>query len=520
MRPDPKAWVGKTVGGVYRIERHVASGGFADVYQAWHEELETPVALKMRRPVEAKGSESQQLRNEDYAFAHFKTEAILGFRLRDPHVVRVLDFRLEAKAEYLVMEWLDGNSLRNVQDGRPMYWRRAAELTAAAADAVASLHASGWFHRDIKPDNFMVVGDGGQERVVLIDLGLVRHRPLEEPIMSQLADPTNFFIPCTPGYCAPEVFSLWGQPIAESPFTEASEVFALGCTLFKLLTDRLPWPGNTPHQQQAEIGAGTRPARPAEFGVRLPAELEQLVMRTLDSDPSRRPSSAAELAQQLRRLLMPSRPAEAAPTARAPEPTPPPAAVTGLRAPVVPSPALARSSATTARPPAVPPSPSSAPVAPVRGLRLGVGLLSASLLGSLILFVTFALQQRFGPLPTATTVQLQPELVHGPVPTRLPIVLPPSIPSTAPSSKEPATDAVIAPLAKASRSKRQQLEGEQLEEALRRCPSAPSGLVMFEIRGGQLQTIELEPFVATDAWHACAAKRLRGLKDGQHALRL
>ncbi|WP_434423107.1 serine/threonine-protein kinase [Nannocystis pusilla] len=282
--------MGRTLGGVYRIKRHVATGGFANLYEGWHEVLETPVAVKVRRMVGVDGDPEGFARNDDYCFAHFKTEAILGFRLRDPHVVRVLDFRLEAKVEYLVMEWLEGKSLQVLADGRPMYWRRAVELMAKAADAVASLHAAGWFHRDIKPDNFMVLGGGDDdERVVLIDLGLVRQRPLAAPIVSQLAEPTAW-IAHTPGYCAPEVYAqIKEKKIETSPFTEASEVFALGVTLYKLLTGRIPWDGHTAQQQQAEIADGSPPIPLSRLGTHVPTELDHLLQRALGTDPARRP---------------------------------------------------------------------------------------------------------------------------------------------------------------------------------------------------------------------------------------
>nr|WP_276599911.1 serine/threonine-protein kinase [Nannocystis sp. ILAH1] len=519
VRPDPKQWVGKTVGGVYTIKRHVASGGFAEVYEAWHNELDTPVAVKMRRPVGREtDSASQNARTEDYAFAHFKTEAILGFRLRDPNVVRVLDFRLEAKAEYLVMEWLDGQSLRDLQDGRPMYWRRATELTAAAAEAVASLHEKGWFHRDIKPDNFMVVGDGADERVVLIDLGLVRHRPLEAPIMSQLAEPTGW-IPYTPGYCAPEVYARSGQPIEESPFTEASEVFALGVTLFKLLTARMPWPGTTAQAQQVEIALGVVPSRPSEFGVRLPTDLENLVMRAIGGDPAQRPASAAELGRQLRRLLEPSARKAAVPTARAPEPTPPAPAltpVTGLGVPIGPSPALARSSATTARPPVLPPPSTPAPPRP----WVLVASLGFTVLFACTLLAVFLLP----PDVTSTTAQrLDAQQLDAfepvPVPTLIPVVQPAAAPAPA-SPTVVTTPSPPTPTLPAARELSEGEKRQKFEARLRRCPDAPSGLVMVEMRGGRLRTIELEPYVRTDPWHACAAQKLRGLADGQHALRL
>jgi len=475
VKPDPKALAGKTLGGVYRIKRHIAAGGFADLYEGWHEELETPVAVKVRREAGEVGREpGESARNEDYLFAHFKTEAILGFRLRDPHVVRVLDFRLEAKVEYLVMEWLEGKSLQSLADGRPMYWRRAVELMAKAADAVASLHAAGWFHRDIKPDNFMVIGDGEDERVVLIDLGLVRQRPLATPIVSQLAEPTAW-IAHTPGYCAPEVYAQVGQKITTSPFTEASEVFALGVTLYKLITARIPWSGHTPQQQQVEIAVGTPPIPPTEFGIRLPPELEQLLQRTLGADPSQRPDSAQAFARELRRVLVPSKPLPDVATARPPE------AGSNRRI---------DAARVGARPVASPASAS-------RAWHLLRWTPLALLLG--LAFVLLS-----SPTPLPSQLVTSDDFARAPVPEPIEIVQPDA------PRREAASPIVPPPLR----------PRPSLADQLRRCPGAPSGAVVFEIRGGRLVRVDFEPLHDDDAWHHCAARHLRGAKDGRRTVTL
>ncbi|WP_170136030.1 serine/threonine-protein kinase [Nannocystis exedens] len=475
--------MGRTLGGVYRIKRHVAAGGFADLYEGWHEELETPVAVKVRRAVGLDGDPEAVARNDDYCFAHFKTEAILGFRLRDPHVVRVLDFRLEAKVEYLVMEWLEGKSLQVLADGRPMYWRRAVDLMAKAADAVASLHAAGWFHRDIKPDNFMVLGGGeDDERVVLIDLGLVRQRPLAAPIVSQLAEPTAW-IAHTPGYCAPEVYAQVKQKrIETSPFTEASEVFALGVTLYKLITGRIPWVGHTAQQQQDEIALGSPPIPLSQLGTRVPPELEQLLLRALGSDPSQRPSSAQAFARELRRVLVPSKPLPEVATARPP-------AADERREAGESSPRMA-----AAPPPAK-------PARPRRSLlRWAPVVLLLALGGSLVLALGWSLGWQVPAAPAELRVDEAPAPSPAPSPVivTVPDATPAPSPAPPPSTRRRTT----------------------LVEQLRRCPGAPSGMVALEIRGGRLVAVDFEPLRADDEWHQCAAKRLLGAKDGQRIVNL
>ncbi|WAS92467.1 serine/threonine protein kinase [Nannocystis punicea] len=468
--------MGRTLGGVYRIKRHVAAGGFADLYEGWHEELETPVAVKVRRAIGLTGDSQDVARNDDYCFAHFKTEAILGFRLRDPHVVRVLDFRLEAKVEYLVMEWLDGKSLQVLADGRPMYWRRAVDLMAKAADAVASLHAAGWFHRDIKPDNFMVIGGGDDERVVLIDLGLVRQRPLAAPIVSQLAEPTAW-IAHTPGYCAPEVYAQVGQKITTSPFTEASEVFALGVTLYKLITGRIPWVGHTAQQQQAEIAGGSPPIPLSQLGTRVPPELEHLLLRALGSDPSQRPSSAQAFARELRRVLVPSKPLPEVATARPPEA------------------AQREDAGESPRRITAPPASPAKPVRPLGRLLRWAPLAFLLVLGWwLWLFVPA--------VPMELPVSDEPP--PSPAPSPVMMTVPDLAPAIASSSPPPASTR----------------RRPSLVDQLRRCPGAPSGTVALEVHGGLLVAIDSEPVRDDDAWHRCAARRLLGARDGLQIVNL
>lgn len=495
VRPDPKQLLGKTLGGVYQITRHVASGGFSEVYEALHVELETPVAIKVHRPPEpVDGNAAQTQMNDDYSFGHFKTEAILGARLRHPSVVRVLDFRSEAKCEYIVLEWLDGQSLGKLADGRAMHWRRAAELVAQACEAVAILHDAGWLHRDIKPDNFMVVRSvSGEETVVVIDLGLVRHQALAEPIVSALAEPTAW-ICHTPGYCAPEVYSKSGTKFTESPFSEASEVFALGVTLFRLVAGRLPWVAKEARLQQLALTVGEPPKTPAEFGVRLPTDLETLIMRAIAHDPASRPASAKELALALRRLLEPTKRVVA----------------TRIEAPPVSehrphlSPAIG-DDAVTAKPPTPRPNDALPVVAPAPAWRPPRWFWAPPLVLLALIVGELAV-----PLPARVAVE---DLVEpAPVPA---YVVRPAAPPTVPV--KPATaEPIDAPRPKLDVPRPR----PSLEQLLRTCAGAPVGPVVFEVRDQQLVSIDFEALVTSDPWHACAARRLAGTRDGRRVVDL
>lgn len=302
-----QALIGKTLGGAYRIMRLASSGGFAWVFEAQHEHLEARVAVKVLRP--------SRPELEDYNASHFEAEARLGAGLRHPGLARIFDFRREAKAEYIVMEWLRGDNLARIADGRPMAWRRAADLVAQACDALAAVHAAGFLHRDVKPDNLIVEpGPGERERVVLIDLGLARQRPSFEPLVPTLAEPTlqpTF----TPGYCAPEVFRAIGRGDPELPWSVASDVFAMGVTLYQLVAGRRPW------RDQEAIAAAEPPPALASFGIHAPRALEEIVGRALAADPERRYPTIDAFGQALVELLRPAAAARPAPHAGEPAPT-------------------------------------------------------------------------------------------------------------------------------------------------------------------------------------------------------
>ena len=187
---------------------------------------------------------------------------------------------------YLVMEYLDGESLRALGDRRALSRSAILAIAAQVARAVAALHAAGIVHCDIKPDNVFVVGDASSAAPLakVIDYGVARST--SDPPLADSA------IAGTPAFMAPEQW--YGAPVT------ASDVYALGCMLYELLVGRPVFSGSLPQMMTAHCEH--LPARPLVSCPELPPELDRLIMRMLAKEPGMRPSMT-DVDAELSRLL-------------------------------------------------------------------------------------------------------------------------------------------------------------------------------------------------------------------------
>lgn len=289
--------------GPYRLVRLAGSGAMGEVYQARDVELERWVAVK-RLQAHAADEHGQD------AAARLLNEARAAARLSHPHVAQVYRIGEDEGRPYIAMEWLDGVDLsRWVGDRGPMPWREAVKLVADAASALDAAHRAGLVHRDIKPSNLMRLHDG---TVKVVDFGLARSLYLPSDLTATGA------IVGTPAFMSPE------QCVGE-PASPLSDLYALACTLYFLLTGSAPYAaGGALRGLDGHVRQPFPDARRITPG--LPAELVRLIGLATAKVPADRGPGAGAWRAALMRLLAetPSTSAERAPPMPQPPPEPEP----------------------------------------------------------------------------------------------------------------------------------------------------------------------------------------------------
>lgn len=256
--------------GRYRVLEVLGAGGMGTVFRGYDPKLERPVALKIVRAA-AGGGRPQSER--------LLREAVTSARFNHPHIVAVYDVEEAPAGAFVAMEFVEGESLEVAIDtGGVLAPGDAAALGRAMALALATAHAAGVVHRDVKPANVLLGRDGA---IKVSDFGIAA-------LLGQGADGDRIF--GTPGFLAPEV-------LLAGAWSPAADLFALGVTLYYALTALLPFAGETPRALLAATLQGPTP-RPPRRGADA-AELEALVLALLDRDPRRRPPAAAAAAARL-----------------------------------------------------------------------------------------------------------------------------------------------------------------------------------------------------------------------------
>ncbi|MBK8012610.1 MAG: protein kinase [Deltaproteobacteria bacterium] len=264
----------------YRFEAHVASGAYAHVFRATHEVLPKTYAIKVLR---------SSYRTSVRALKRLQREA-RGLSVFDhPNLVTVLDFFLtDDGLPCMVMEYLEGTTLLHVMHAEGVLaLPRVALLSLGVASGLATVHANGMIHRDLKPGNLMLSGSGAGERVKILDFGLLRS--LEEGV-SRL---TNMHaLIGTPPYMAPEQIRQPWQ------VTAAADVYSLGVIMFRMLTGTNPFVGDTT-EAIVEQHLHKEPPPLDHFG-----GLGPLVSRMLSKRPEDRPS-AQDVAESIKAASLP-----------------------------------------------------------------------------------------------------------------------------------------------------------------------------------------------------------------------
>lgn len=250
-------------------------GGMGAVYQARHLGLDRIVAVKVLSAGRfASERELQQ----------FMTESRLPAHLEHPHIVRVYDFNHFQEQPYIVMEWVDGGSLSEHMKRTGRDPHVAAALMEKIARAVHYLHQHKVWHRDLKPSNILIDRRGEPK---IGDFGLAKR--IEDPDETRSARASG-----TPPYMAPELFDASGRP------SEQTDIWALGVTLFEMLTGRRPFGDGGSRSLYSSIRTG-QPPRLRTLRPDLDHSLDVIVRRCLAKDPRDRYPTAEALADDLKK---------------------------------------------------------------------------------------------------------------------------------------------------------------------------------------------------------------------------
>ncbi|HUF46974.1 MAG TPA: protein kinase [Vicinamibacterales bacterium] len=277
----PRGNLPESIGGRYRIESRIGAGGMGVVYKARDSRLNRPVAIKAIHDHRMKEG-GQGLR----------TEALAAASLDHPYICKVYELFEDQTEFYLVMEFVEGETLASILRRGPVPLPMVLEIGSEVAEGLAHAHRRGLVHRDIKPSNVMVTPHG---HVKLLDFGLAQPDVITSPAERTRTSPSGSSdYAGTPQYMAPE------QALG-SPVSARADLFSLGVILFEAITGRLPFAGASGYDYVRHLLSDD--PRPMERLVPdIPLDLARLVHRCLEKTPADRPESADAVLAELRRL--------------------------------------------------------------------------------------------------------------------------------------------------------------------------------------------------------------------------
>ncbi|HYX43859.1 MAG TPA: protein kinase [Acidimicrobiales bacterium] len=295
----------RVLGGRYRLVRSIARGGMAEVWEAEDEILGRRVAVKVLHA---------HLAADESFLARFRREAIAAARLAHPNVVATFDTGVDDGVAYIVMELVDGHTLRQeLAEHGALTPVRAIHVATQVADALDYAHRSGVIHRDVKPANILLTED---ERVKVADFGIAKAaiETLEDATGGSVANDLtqSGAIVGTAKYLSPEQVN--GEAV-----DGRSDVYALGVVLYEMLCGRPPFAGDTDVAVAMQHATAT-PLSPRQVRAGIPRPLEAIVLRAMEKSPEQRYPSAAEMHSAL--LSVDLGPDDAVPAVRR-EDTPP-----------------------------------------------------------------------------------------------------------------------------------------------------------------------------------------------------
>ena len=267
---------GVILGGRYEIVSKVGAGGMANVYKAMDTVLNRNVAIKVLK---------SEFRADESFIQKFRSEAQAAAGLLHPNIVNVYDVAEDRGVYYIVMELVEGITLKDyIQKKGQLTSKEVVGIAAQVGSAIDMAHSHGIVHRDIKPQNIIISKDG---KVKVTDFGIAK-AATSNTITSNVMGSVH--------YTSPEQ--------ARGGFSdEKSDIYSLGITLFEMLTGRVPFNGDTTVAIAIKHIQEPMPT-PRDYVAEIPISVEQIVYKCTQKSPDRRYQSVPELIEDLKRSLM------------------------------------------------------------------------------------------------------------------------------------------------------------------------------------------------------------------------
>jgi len=258
----------------YRIDGLVARSGMASIFRGTDERNGRAVAIKI--PHEA-------MEADPVLFDRFNREEEIGKKLDHPGVVKVLEDEKRSR-RYMVLEWVDGRLLRQIlNEAKKLPPERAIKITLALTKALDYIHGQGVVHRDLKPENIMI---GPDDQVKLIDFGIAANAGSRRLTFAKLTEAMG-----TPDYISPE-------QVKGKRGDARSDLYSLGIMFYEMLTGKVPFTGPNPFVIMNERLLNN-PIPPREVNPEVSPQLQEIIYRALERDPSKRYPNAHQFALDL-----------------------------------------------------------------------------------------------------------------------------------------------------------------------------------------------------------------------------
>lgn len=271
-------YIGKRLDGRYEIHELIGVGGMANVYRCTDTIDDREVAIKILK--------DEYLNNDEF-IRRFKNESKAIAMLSHPNIVKVYDVSFGDMIQYIVMEYIDGITLKEYIDRQGIIeWKDAIHLATQILKALQHAHECGIVHRDIKPQNIMLLQDG---TIKVTDFGIARFSDKATRTMTEQAIGSVHYI-------APEQ--------ARGDVTDGkTDIYSVGVMLYEMLTGKLPFDGDSA-VSVALMQLQSTPKRPREVNPGIPIGLEQITMKAMQKQPSARYTSAAEMLSDIERFRL------------------------------------------------------------------------------------------------------------------------------------------------------------------------------------------------------------------------